>query len=152
MTIATQLVQVIDTMHRPDEMFRWLASIIVQRFDVAIVQFWTCESKWAGQTSAQLQAMAHQDASLPVQIVTNEKMAITVEQISRGQRMSPPLGVEQVFSQYQASLLKRYGFSYCAYFSLDRNVRLASTEYALAQERTSTGLTKLSSSGPYPHS
>ncbi len=140
LTIATQLMQAIDTMHRPDEMFRWLASIIVQRFDVGIVQFWTCESKWGGQPSAHLQAMAHQDASLPAQVVANEKVAMTVEQISRGQRVSAPLAVEQVFSPFQASLLKRYGFSYCAYFSVDRNVRLASTEYALAQERTSTGL------------
>lgn len=140
LTIATQLMQAIDTMHRPDEMFRWLASIIIQRFDVAIVQFWTCESKWTGQPSAQLQAMARQDASLPTQLVANEKVATIVEQLSRAQRMSPPLAVEQVFSQYQASLLKRYGFGYCAYSSVGRNVRLASAGYALAQERTSTGL------------
>jgi len=140
LTIATQLMQAIDTIHRPDEMFRWLASIIVERFDVPLVQFWTCESKGTGQSSAQLQAIAYQDASLPAQLVANEKVATTVERISRGQRVSPPLGVEQVFSPFQASLLKRYGFSYCAYFSVDRNVRLASTEYALAQERTSTGL------------
>ena len=140
LTIATQLMQAIDTIHRPDEMFRWLASITVQRFDVGIVQFWTCESKWVGQPSAQLQAMAYQDASLPTQLVANEKVAMTVERISMGQRISTPRGVEQVFSQYQASLLKRFGFGYCAYFSLVRNVRLPSAAYVLAQERVPTGL------------
>jgi hypothetical protein len=46
-----------------------------------------------------------------------------------------------MFSADQASLLKRYGFGYCAYCWLDRNVCFAPVEDALAHERTSTGLT-----------
>src|SRR5690242_1135249 len=97
LTIVTQLRRVMTTMHRPDEMFRWLASVIVQRFDISIMQFWTCESSRLGQSSARLQAMAHQDPSLPAQLVVNEKVALIVEHISRGQPISPPRGVEQMF-------------------------------------------------------
>src|SRR5207249_1195326 len=92
LTIVTQLLQAIATMQHPDEMLRWLASVIVQRFDVAILQFWTCESRRPDYPSAQLRAIAHQDPSLPAQVVVNEKVAMTVEHVARGQHLSPPLG------------------------------------------------------------
>lgn len=140
LTIFTQLRQAIEAMRRPEEMFQWLASVIMQLFDVSIVQFWTCESGWPDQPSAQLRAMACQDPSQPA-FAVSEKVVMTVEQISREPRISPPQPVEQVFPNYLASLLKRYGLSYCAYCSIDRNVRFTPVEYALSHERTSTGLT-----------
>jgi hypothetical protein len=127
-------------MHRPEEMFQWLASVIVQRFDVAIVQFWTCENGFSGQPSAWLRAMASQDSSQPAYL-TSEKVAMIIEHISKGQRISLPLPIEQVFPQYLASLLRRYGLSYCTYCLIDRNVRFAPVEYALSHERTPAGLT-----------
>ena len=140
LTIFKQLQQAIEAMHRPEEMFQWLASVIVQRFDVSIVQVWTCESGWPGQLSAQLRAMACQDSSQPAYVVS-EKVAMTVEHISREQHISPPQPVEQVFPHYLASLLKRYGLSYCAYCLIDRDVRFAPVGYALPHEGTATGLT-----------
>ena len=140
LTIFKQLQQAIEVMHRPEEMFQWLASVITQRFDVPIVQFWTCESGRPSQPSAQLRAMASQDSSRPAYVVS-EKVAMTVEHISRGQRISLPQPVEQVFPHYLASLLKRYGLSYCAYCLSDKDVCFAPVEYALSHERTSTGLT-----------
>src|SRR6266446_356787 len=140
LTIFTQLRQAIEAMHRPEEMFQWLSSVIMQRFDVSIVQFWTCESSGSGQHSVQLRTMTCQDSSRPAYLVS-EKMAMTVEHISKGQPISPPQPVEQMFPHYLASLLKRYGLSYCAYCVINRNVYLAPGGYALSHERTSTGLT-----------
>lgn len=137
--IVTQLLQAIDTMHHPSEMFQWLASVIVQRFDVSIIQFWTCEND-SSQPSAQLQAMAGQGPSLPAHVLMNEKVMMTVEYMSKGPPISPPQGVELIFPSYQASLLKRYGFSYCTYCLTERKVQFAPVEYELSHKRTLTGL------------
>jgi hypothetical protein len=139
LTIITQLLQSIVTMRHPGEMFQWLASVIVQRFDVSIIQFWTCEGD-GRQPAAQLRAMAGQISDLPVHVLTNEKVVTTVQYMPRGQRISPPQRVEQVFPNYQASLLKRYGFGYCAYCLTDRKLQFAPVEYELSHKRTSTGL------------
>lgn len=136
--IFRQLQQAIEAMHRPEEVLQWLASLIVQRFDVAIVQFWTCASRLQGQPSAQLRAMAGQSSFQPAYLA-GDKVAITIEQIARGQHTSPAQPVEQVFPLYLASLLQRYGLSYCAYCSVDRNVRFVSGEDTLPQD-TSMGL------------
>jgi hypothetical protein len=70
--------------------------------------------------------------------VVREKTAPIVERISSGQRISSSLLVEQMFPQYLAFLLKRYGISYCAYYLIDRNVRFAQVEQALSHEGTAT--------------
>lgn len=140
LTIFAQLRQAIESMHRPEEMFQWLAYVIVQRFDVPIVQFWTCESGLPTPSSAQLRAMASQDASRPAYLV-GEKVAITVEQISRGQPLRPAQPVEQIFPYYLASLLKRYGLSYCASCLIDKQVRFSVEAPAPSQMRASRGLT-----------
>src|SRR5438270_4993680 len=107
LTIYAQLRHAIEAMQRPEEVFQWLASVIMQSFDVSIVQFWTCESGWPSQPSAQLRAMACQDPSQPAYLV-GDKVAMTVEQIARGQRILPPQPLEHVFPHFLASLLKRY--------------------------------------------
>src|SRR5256714_1938396 len=140
LTIFKQLQQAVAAMHRPEEMFQWLASVMAQRFEVPILQLWTCESGLPGQPSAQLRAMACQDFSQPAYVVS-EKVAMTVERISKGQRILPPQPIEQLFPHYLASLLKRYGLSYCTCCLIDRNGRFAPIDYALSHERASTGLT-----------
>jgi len=141
LTIVTQLLQAVEAMHRPEEMFQWLAYAIVQRFDVSILQFWTRESARSGQPSAQLRALAYKDRSLPVNMIS-EKMTTAIEQIPKERPTFPPQLVEQVFPPFQASLLKRYSLNYCSYCLIDRNtIRFAPAEYALSHENVSTGLT-----------
>jgi hypothetical protein len=138
LTIFTQLKQAIEVMQQPEELFQWLASVIVQRFDVSIVQLWSFENRLPGQPSTQLLAMASQNPAQPLHVI-NEKVAITVEHISSGQHISYTQPVEQVFSSYVATLLKRYGLSYCAYCVINRNARSIPVGNALPQERASAG-------------
>jgi hypothetical protein len=138
LTIFTQLKQAIETMHQPEELFQWLASVIMQRFDVSVVQLWSFENRLPGQSSTQLLAMASQNPAQPLHVI-NEKVAITVEQISRGQRISYPQPVEQTFPSYVASLLKRYGLSYCAYCMVDRNANSVLAGNAYSQQSTPAG-------------
>src|SRR5260370_16321071 len=120
LTIFKQLQQAVEAMHRPEEMFQWLASVIAQRFEVPIFQLWTCESGWTGQPSAQLRAMACQDFSQPAYVVS-EKVAMTVERISKGQRMLPPQPIEQLFPHFLASPFKPYRLSFSSSFFIPRN-------------------------------
>jgi hypothetical protein len=140
LTILTQLRQVIEAMHHPEELFQWLASVIMQRFDVPIVQLWSYENGRPGQPSAQLLAMASQNPAQPLHVM-NEKVATTVEHISSGQRITYPQPVEQVFPHYVALLLKRYGLSYCASCVFARNRCSAPVEFGLTSERASMGFT-----------
>jgi hypothetical protein len=140
LAVFTQLRQAIEAMDHPEEMFQWLCSMILQRFDVPIVQLWTCENGWTDQPSAQLWAMTSQNPSQPLQVLS-EKAAVTVERISKGPRISSPLPVERVFPAYLASLLKRYGLSFCVYCLSNKNVDFAPEVYVPSYERVTTGFT-----------
>ena len=140
LAVFTQLRQAIEAMHSPEEMFRWLSSMIMQRFDVPIVQIWTCENGWTDQPSARLRAMASQNPSQPLQVLS-EKAAEAVERISKGQRITSPVPVERIFPAYLASLLKRYGLGICLYCVNSKNAGFAPEGNAPVQARSSTGLT-----------
>lgn len=142
LAIFTQLRQVIEAMHQPEQLFQWLGTVISQSFDVSIVQFWTCGKVQSGQPSAHLRAMAYQDPSQPVNLI-GEKVALTVEDIARGQRNSFIQPVERLFPHYLASLLKRYGLNYCTCCLADRNVRFPPGQQAFPYESTSGELTFL---------
>ena len=140
LAVFTQLRQVIEAMHSPEEMFQWLSSMIMQRFDVPIVQLWTCENGWTDQPTAQLWAMASQNPSQPLQVLS-EKAAPVVERIARGQRISSPVSVERVFPAYLASLLKRYGLWLCLYCLDSKQVDFAPEIYAPVHGGAATGFT-----------
>lgn len=140
LAVFTQLRQAIEAMHSPEEMFQWLSSMIMQRFGVPIVQIWTCENGWTDQPSAQLWAMASQNPSQPLQVLS-EKAAPAVERIAKGQRISSPLPVERVFPAYLASLLKRYGLGLCLYCLHSKHVDFAPEVFAPVQGRAETGFT-----------
>ena len=139
LTIFTQLKQAIETMQQPDELFQWLASVIIQRFDVSIVQLWSFEDGMPGfPPSTQLLSMASQNPEQPLHVI-NEKVGLVVAQISRIQRISYPQPVEQMFSGYVATLLKRYGLSYCACCVIDRNPRSNPALNVYSQQTTPAG-------------
>ena len=140
LAVFTQLRQAIEAMHSPGEMFRWLSSMIMQRFDVPVVQIWTCENGWTDQPSGYLRAMASQNPSQPLHVLS-EKATETVERIAKGQRITSPVPVERIFPAYLASLLKRYGLGICLYCVNSKNVGVAPEGNAPVQSRAVAGLT-----------
>jgi hypothetical protein len=152
LAIFTQLRQVIESMHQPEQVFQWLGSVIVQSFDVSIVQFWTARKVWSGYPSAQLRAMTAHDPSQPAYLI-GEKVAVTVEEIARRQPDSFSQPVERLFPQYLASLLKRYGLNYCTCCLANRNVRFPPGQQTLPHASASTELTFLALlfQSYYPH-
>jgi hypothetical protein len=114
--------------------------MIMQRFDVPIVQLWTCENGRTDQPSAQLWAMAAQNPAQPLQVLS-EKAVPAIEWIAKGQRISSPLPVERVFPSYLASLLKRYGLGLCLYCLHSKNVDSAPVANTAFQGRAAIDFT-----------
>lgn len=107
-----QLFQALPSMHHIDELLQWLASSLVQRFNIQMLLFWTNHTATTGQQVAQLRATARQDSSIPDQLILNEPMQRIAQQLLSERVAYQPQAVETLFSQYQTTLLKRYGLSY----------------------------------------
>jgi hypothetical protein len=140
LNILAHLRQAIEVMQQPEEVFHWLSTTIMQRFDVPVVQLWTCENGGADQPTAQLWAMASQNPSQPLYALS-EKFVPAIERISHEQRPSTILLVEQAFPPYLASLLKRYGLRCCAFCLTGGHGRSAQAKYTLSAEPARRGVT-----------
>jgi hypothetical protein len=110
---VAQLIRAITTMRHVDELFQWLAYTIVHRFDVQFTQFWANQANRTDQFAVQLRAMVSQDPSVQQQIAVNDQVASIARRIIKEQFTYHPQPVENIFSHYQAILLKRYGLYYC---------------------------------------
>jgi hypothetical protein len=135
LVIVGQLFRAAVYMRHIDEMFEWLARVIVQGFDVQVVQFWAMEGNRTGKVSVELRTLAGQEVSLPQHIFTNNQVAATAAQILTGKRSYLLQMISNIFSAYQASLLSRYGLNYCSCIFLTSDRLLppahtaASTQY-----------------------
>ena len=122
--VSTQLLKVAINMRHIDELFLWLAQVIVQNFDAQVVQFWATQSTHSGQYFIQLRTMVSQDTSLPQHVVTNNQVIAVAERIltERSNYLLQPTG--GIFPPYQASLLTRYGLNYFFSYFLGNNMLL----------------------------
>src|SRR5438270_10619604 len=73
--LMAQLGKIAASIRTIDDLFSWLASTMIERFDVQIIQFWVHQAYRTGQVSTELRTMARQDLTLPQQIVTNTYVA-----------------------------------------------------------------------------
>lgn len=124
LVITAQLYIAATNMHHIDELFQWLASIIIQNFDVQAVQFWALQARRTGQLTVQLRGMVHLENLFPPQVIANNQVSAVASQIIQEQRSHSFQMVDNLFSQYQASLLARYGLMFCAYYFLGSDTLL----------------------------
>lgn len=114
LVITSQLIKVAGSIHHIDEMFSWLASAIVQAFNVQVIQVWTSQFGQQDRRSLQLRTMVQQDPSLPQQVIINNHVVVAIGRMMSGGRHVPLQAVGGAFPAYQAELLGRYGLYYCA--------------------------------------
>jgi len=124
LAIVTLLLKSVTTMYHVDELFQWVASIIVQRLHVQVATLWVLSTRQGGRGGVQLRALASQEASLPQHIVSNNQIGEVVERMLREQYSTPVQPVTAFFSAYTASSLNRYGLNYCADYFQQGNVLL----------------------------
>jgi len=112
LAIMSQLLKAIATMQQFDELLRWLAYMMVHRLDIQVAQLWTNQGEHPARPMMQLRALVSQDGSLPEQIVINDQIGAIVQRWAHERINYQPQLVENVFTHYQALLLKRYGLLY----------------------------------------
>ena len=112
-SLLAQLLRAALAMDQIDQLLRWLADNIVQRFNIQLIQFWASHMDATGLMALQLRTQARLDSTLPEQIVVNNDLALIAQRMTGGQRIYAAQPVEILFSQYRATLLRRYGLNYC---------------------------------------
>lgn len=139
--IITRLLQVIETMKTVDDLFAWLAEMIMQRMDVQVVQFWTMQASLQGRKSCELRTMASQGSLFPQHIVVNQPLARMVEQLIYRQQSIPPQRVGNIFTPYHSKLLIRYNLNYWGCLFMCHDVLLPPTRDMSSSEKVATPLT-----------
>jgi hypothetical protein len=116
--IMMELSQRVVAVHHVDEMFFWLARIISQHLDVAVVEFWTKQANSIGDFSLDLRAVACQGGEVPERLIANDAVRMIIEGIHHDHRGFWLKSVVDLFTPYQATLLSRYGLGYCSSYLL----------------------------------
>lgn len=144
-TIVTQLMKVVPTMHSIDELFQWLAYAMIQHFNLQLAQFWAPVINANGVLSTNLRTMVTRDPSLPEQVILNDQVFLAVRRLAHEQRSTPSQSVDVLFPMYQATLLKRYGLNFWAGSFMNSNVLLPPPSNSLShmQEPVLFSLTTL---------
>ena len=143
LVITSQLIRVAEDMHHIDDMFFWLASAIVQAFNVQVIQFWTSQLNQQDQRALQLRTIVHQDPSLPHQVFVTNHVGVAIGRMMNGGRHVPLQRVGSAFPPYQAELFGRYGLSYCAGCLLTSKALLPPTSKGAASGDKPTPLQSL---------
>ena len=139
--IITRLLQVVETMENIDELFEWLAEMIMQRMNVQVVQFWAMQAYMHGRVSCELRSMACQNAVLPQHLVVNQALVDTVEQLLNKRQSVAPRLVSNTFSQYYSKLLMRYNLNYWACHFMSNTILLPPASDDSSYEKVATPLT-----------
>jgi hypothetical protein len=141
LVIITRLLEVVETMQSMDELFVWLADMLMQRMDVQVVQFWAMQNYKSGRVGCELRTTIQQGTSLPQHIVINQLLADTVEHLLNKRQSVEPQVVSSIFSQYFSNLLMRYNLNYWACNFTSNNILLAPANNDFSCEKVATPLT-----------
>jgi hypothetical protein len=123
-TIMMALSQHAGSVHHIDEMFSWLARVISEHFNIAVVEFWTRQANSIGDFALDLRAVACQGAEVPERLIMNDAVRMVIEGIQNEHRGFWLRSVTDLFSPYQATLLSRYGLGYCSSYLLQSSALL----------------------------
>lgn len=152
--LVGQLLKIASSIHSIDSLFHWLAGAIVSRYNVQVAQLWVTQTQTqtyrtghlttgnlsTGHLAIALRTIAHQDPSLPQQVVTNSSVAETAEQLLNRQDGFTLSPVVSLFRQHQAMLLGRYGLHYCSAYTLHRSSLLPPPDNTMSSAEVPTPL------------
>jgi hypothetical protein len=141
LVIITRLLEVVETLQTMDELFAWLADMMMQRMDVQVVQFWAMQNYSSGRVGYELRTAAQKNPSLPRHIVLNQPLADTVERLLKKRQSVVPQLVNTLFSPYLGNLLMRYNLNYWAGHFMGSSILLAPAHNDFSCEKVATPLT-----------
>lgn len=118
--LITQLMQQAKNMHHIDDLFYWLSTMMMQRLNFSIVQFWALQPYVSGLSMLEVRGIPNPSSAVPQQIYTNMQVASVIERLLIEGRGQMPLPVTNIFQPDQAQLLTQFNLNYWAgYFLKD---------------------------------
>jgi hypothetical protein len=114
LAILSLLQKTITSMHHIDELFQWLAAQLIEQCQAEVAEIWAMQANMTGQFALQLRTLVTRDTTLPQHVVVNNHIAEFTTHLFSEQRNYPLQAVKQLFSNYPASTLARYGQNYVA--------------------------------------
>jgi hypothetical protein len=121
--IVSQLLQSVTEMQNIDELFMWIAAMLVQR-GMKLVQVWAAQANTTGALRIKLRAISSQHHFQIQQVSESAEVSTLVERMLREQRGILSIPVTNIFSQYQATLLAQQNCQYWTVYFLNKNVLL----------------------------
>jgi hypothetical protein len=121
--IVSQLLQSIAEMQNIDELFTWIATMMVQR-GMKLAQVWAAQANTGGALRIKLRASSSQHHFQIQQVSENAEVRALIERMIRGQQGILSIPVTNIFSPYQATLLAQQNCQYWTVYFLSKNVLL----------------------------
>jgi hypothetical protein len=141
--IVSQLLQLVTSMHHIDELFTWLATIMVERFSMISVQVWAVQAYRTGGGRRKLRASTSRHPSQALQVLESAEVRVFVERMLREQRGILSIPVSSTFSHYQATIFAQQDCVYWTAYFLSNNVLLPPPQEQPEKEEVSTPLRML---------
>src|SRR6266481_3008578 len=94
--ITSQLLKFVGTLQHIDELFLWLAQVVVLQFPVQVAELWAVQTTSSGP-AMQLRAYACADASVPAHVVINDQITAFTSRLLNGGRSYSFRPISQAF-------------------------------------------------------
>jgi|ERR1019366_4860602 hypothetical protein len=138
--IVSQLLQAVATMHHIDELFIWMANVMVQRFGVTAAQIWALQAYSTGEVSGKLRVSVSQHAFQDLQVFESAEVSTFVERKLREKQGILSIPVTNLFSRQYATILVKQDCRYWTMYFLRENVFLPPPQRHPEQEELYTPL------------
>lgn len=138
--IVSQLLQLVTSMHHIDELFTWLATIMVERLGMISVQIWAAQAYRVGDVHRKLRASTSRHPFQALQVLESAEVRVFVDRMLHEQRGILSIPVSGTFSHYQAAIFTQQDCSYWTAYFLSRDVFLPPSQEQSERDEVSTPL------------
>ncbi len=140
LALVSQLLQNVASMRHIDELFTWIANMMVQRLGMKSVQVWATQADTTGASHIKLRASTSQNYFQVQPVSENAEVGALVARMIRERRGILSIPVTSIFSQYQATILAQQNCQYWTVYFLSKNILLPPTQREFQQEEVPTPL------------
>ena len=138
--IVSQLLRAVANMHHIDELFTWIADILVQSFDVVFVQLWANQAYSTGISRRKVRASTSQNPFQALEVFEGVEFRTYIERMLREQQGILSIPVTRIFSQYQAGILAQQNCLYWTMYFISQDVFLPPPQRHPEEEEVPTPL------------
>jgi hypothetical protein len=138
--IVSQLLQLMTDMQHSDELFAWLASTVVEQFGVVSAQTWAIQAYSDRGSRTKLRASASRHPSQASRVQESAEVKVFIERMFLEQRSILSIPVNNMFSQYQATIFAQQDCLYWTTCFLSNDELLPPPQNNSVREEVATPL------------